>query len=186
MAGPIVCEQSNLVAVNEYVSVFMDDVVFPDGITGTHLRVDEPTGGAAVLVVDGNGRIYLHKVFRYATGQEHLEIIRGFGDSEDKSLMETAMRELQEECGFAFEVTEDPVELGYVYANSSLLSSRVLLVFVCVHPTRKKVTDGMERPHGGSWVTVGELLTLVASGEMEDGFTMAALLRAVSLGLVVF
>ena len=65
--SPLRLRTSARVASNDYVEVFMDRVVFPDGREGTHLRVWEPTGGVAVLVQEPT-RHEDHALFVLASG----------------------------------------------------------------------------------------------------------------------
>ena len=169
--------QQREIESNRYVRVYMDRLRFPDGTEGTHLRVTESTG-AAILVVDEQGRLYLHHAYHYAADREFLEIIRGFGEGAEDAKT-TALRELNEEAGFTYEVSQDPVSLGTTFPNSTLLAAGVplFLVKVCVIGERMP-KDTSESIGAGGWFSPREVKELVVEGDIVDGFTLTALALA--------
>src|SRR4028118_1820573 len=81
---------------DEFITVYVDDVVRPDGEPGTYSTV-RLKPGVSVLPVASDGTIYLARQFRYAVGAESIEAIRG--GEEDEDAKETAKREKSEEKG---------------------------------------------------------------------------------------
>ena len=170
---PIRRTRERLVHANEYIRVYDDDVAFEGGAAGRYVRI-EPAGdgpGAVVLAVH-EGRIALVRTYRYPLGAWQWALPRGFAHGSDPLV--TARAELGEETG----VTEARLEvLGSVTPDSGVQSHRVAVVLARVD----------RLPDGGPpdaevaevrWVTVGDLEALIAGGEIEDGFTMAALTLA--------
>ena len=165
----------HLVASNRYVSVYMDDVRFPNGRDGTHVRIVEPTGGAVILVANVAGDIYLHRCYHYAADQDFLEIVRGYGEP-GEGLEQTVLRELDEEAGFEFTVSEGPILLGRVAPNSTVLAHIVPVYAIrVVQGAKRNPKDTEEAISDGAWYHVDEVSELVAKGEITDGFTLSAL-----------
>lgn len=168
----------HLIASNRFVSVFMDDVRFPNGHDGTHLRVVEPTGGAVVLVASESGAFYLHRCYHYAANDEFLETVRGYGEPGER-LERTALRELDEEAQFNYVIIDPPILLGYVAPNSTILAARVPAYGIRVRPVAKRAAkDPEESISEGGWHSQEGVQKLIASGEISDSFTLAALALA--------
>jgi len=175
-AAPVHVERERLVAKNDYVAVYLDDVSFVGGATGTHFRIVEPKEGAIVVVQDDASRLYFHEVFRYAINAYSWEFIRGFGDSEDEGAKATALRELSEEAPFELQVTEPPRLIGYVRPNTTLLASRVPVFLIRVSVgAEKEETSSPEKPRNVAWMSSDAAIDLVAEGTIDCGFTLAAL-----------
>ena len=165
----------NMVTSNRYVSVYMDDVRFPNGRDGTHVRIVEPTGGAVALVANVAGEIYLHRCYHYAADQEFLEIVRGYGEP-GEGLEQTVLRELDEEAGFEFTVSEGPILLGRVAPNSTVLSHIVPVYAIRVDQrVTRSPKDNEESISDGAWYRADEVSDLVTNGDITDGFTLSAL-----------
>jgi ADP-ribose pyrophosphatase len=127
-------------------------------------------GSVGVVAVDGDGFVTLVKQLREPARKELLELPAGTLE-EGEAPLETAKRELEEECGLT---GGDWRELGGVWTSPGFLNERMTLF----------AADGVE--HGGEqdldedeaielvrW-HVDELETRVA--ELEDATTIAGLL----------
>lgn len=174
--GPVTLRGSRRVAANRFVEVYMDDVSFPDGQEGTHVRVREPGGGAVVLVMDEQGRLYLHRAYHYAVNEFCLETIRGFGEPGEPATA-AALRELSEEAGFEAKCLGPVERLGVVYPNSTILMNRVpvFLVHVAGAVPREARDARAEGLSDGAWHALDEVEEAVAAGKIRDGFTLSAL-----------
>ncbi len=166
---------------DQYICVLRDAVRFPDGTLGTYIRVlatrSEYAGVAIVPVVAGNVVLVHH--FRHATGCWHWELPRGFASSDNPE--STAASELAEEIG-ATVVQLQP--LGIVYPDSGLLASGVHLYWADVELT-DQATDAREAIAEIRTVSPGELNSMLATGQINDGFTLSALALAKAKGLLV-
>lgn len=159
---------------NPFVVVYDDEVVFPDGHRGTYIRVTPRGDGLGVVIVprrrDADGTTYgLVRTFRYPVGRHEWGFPRGFAQGADVEA--TARAELAEEMGATASAW---TLLGYVTPDSGLQSTRVAALVADI-ATIGSPTDVREVSET-RWVGLDELRTMVASGETEDGFTMAALL----------
>jgi ADP-ribose pyrophosphatase len=167
---------------NPWVKLYFDKVRFAGGSEGRYNRVVENGGriGVAILPLR-NSTVGLVHQFRYPIGTSQWEIPRGFGGDEGPAAQ--ALTELREETGILAR-PEDLIDLGPVYPNSGLLASQVHLFAI--------VTDALGSPSSGSpdeptqfqWFPIAEVMSLISSGTILDSFTMCALLRAASRGLL--
>jgi 8-oxo-dGTP pyrophosphatase MutT (NUDIX family) len=161
--------KERLVYANKFVKLYDDDVLFPDGKAGRYVRLRAVTEGhAAVLIPIYRGKIALVQVFRYALGQLVWEFPRGF--SQGKSVEDTARGELQEELGIKVATIET---LGFIAPDSGIQSARVAVVIARVGDPGDGPQDTTEVA-SARWVTPTELEEMMKSGEIEDGFTLAA------------
>jgi len=106
---------------DEFITVYADSVVRPDGEPGTYATV-HLKAGVSVLPIDTDGTIYLTRQFRYATGAESIEAVSGGMDEDDAS--ESAKRELREELGIE---AGELVSLGRMDMDTSIVRSPVSL-----------------------------------------------------------
>jgi len=171
---PIRQLRGSIVAENRFVRVRLDDIEFNNKQSGTHFVIEEPSGGAVVVVRNQAQQYYLHEAFHYAAQRWFSEFIRGYAES-NELLAAAAIRELAEEAGFAYSVTEAPQCIGYVFANATLLSNRVPVFMVCVESGDSTIpAEQNEGLRNGRFVNMQQLLGMIASGEIEDGFTLSA------------
>lgn len=164
-----------------YITVLRDPVAFRGGATGGYVRIVPSSGsaGAAILPVCGD-KVVLVRHFRHSTRRWHWEIPRGFGEP-GESTERTARRELREEIGAeALELKP----LGDMHADTGLTGGRAGLFWARVGPPAKTADD--EGIDAVVLFTVRELDELLASGELTDSFTMAAILGARIRGLAPF
>lgn len=162
---------------NPWVSLYFDDVRFPDGTLGRYNRVVDGTGhdGVAILPVR-DGKALLLNIFRYPIASYSLEIPRGYGESTSTAL--DAERELREETGLSPEMI---VPLGVVYPNSGLLQSRVWIFFATLG------NDAAPRDSEAEslvWLGITELRAAAADGEIADAISLSAIARAELRGLL--
>jgi len=167
---------------NPWVTLFFDEVEFPDGGRGRYNRIVERAGvdGVAVLPVRC-GSVGLARQYRYPVGCELWEIPRGFGEANDPRC--DAVRELEEEIGARIH-PDALTPLGYVYPNSGLLQSKVILFAAdCSEVAlNESATDGEVSQF--RWVCSEDAFEMAVSGEITDAISLAALLRSRGLGLI--
>ena len=106
------------------INVRRDEVVFPNGNESSR-EVVEHRGAVAVAAVDSEGYIYLVRQFRYAFGEELLEIPAGkLEEGEESAHLEAAIRELREETGLK---ADEMDYLGVIYPSVGMLTERIYL-----------------------------------------------------------
>ena len=168
--------EKTLRRVNRYqgiiVDVSVDQVELPDGSVSFREVVDHP-GGVAILPVDEQGQAWCVRQYRYPFQTHLLEIPAGkLERGEDPQAC--AIRELGEETGFQ---AGRLLPLGRVYTSPGF-SQEVLHLYLALdlragpaHPDRGELLDVVSLPFH-------RLLDQVMAGEVQDGKTVAAVLKA--------
>lgn len=154
------------------VDVTLDNAELIDGKRVKREVVHHP-GGVTVLPVDSDGSCYCVRQFRYPFGRMMLEAPAGKLECGEDHL-ECAVRELSEETG----LTAD--KLIYLGENctSPGYSTEVLHIYLALG-----LHEGESHPDEGELLNVekhhiDELYKLVMDGEIKDGKTIIAVLKA--------
>lgn len=160
----------NYVYRGKIISVRCDDAMLPNGRVCKR-EIVEHSGGACVLCVK-EGKIALVKQFRYAYGQELLELPAGkINPNEDPALC--ARRELSEETG----LTAEKLELLHVlYPTPGYTNEKIYIYYA------QGVREGEAHLDEGEFLNavylpVEEVLAMIARGEICDAKTIVALYR---------
>jgi ADP-ribose pyrophosphatase len=158
--------------------IVRNDVVRSEAGEGTYTVLEPASGkaGAAMLVVrkiDESYEVLLVRQWRYPLGRFVWELPRGFALAVDHDVIATAVRELLEETNVA---PTRIVPLGEVSPDSGLMALSCPLFGI-------EVADGSEAAPGHeiedvAWISLDRLAASIRSGEIVDGFTLAALLQA--------
>lgn len=133
--------------------------------------------GVVVVPVFEDGTILTLDHFRPAIGTYSTEFPRGSIDA-DESIFDAALRELKEETGLE---GRDPVDIGRVHSNTSLLQSQVAIVKVSVTLPEGGVyalatMQGDGEAKSMSSITPAAFKYLVANGNITDSHTLSAML----------
>ena len=96
---------SRQVYAGRIVTLRVDQVETPGGRITSREVVERPDT-VSILAIDDRGRVLLVRQFRYAVGQDTLEIPAGTIDP-GETPAEAARRELREETGFGCERLEE-------------------------------------------------------------------------------
>lgn len=145
-------------------------VALPDGRRQTWhlLRAQGGTTGAVCIARRGD-EIVLARVWRLPVGGESVELPRGYGEPGEDPV-ETARRELREETGLP---AGEGVVVGSIYPDTGVMANRVAVVELRVDLLEGSAGDGELR--SWAWYPVAEVESLVGSGQVVDGLTLAAL-----------
>jgi len=150
----------------------VEAVRLPNDHVATLEMVHHP-GGAAIVALDDEGRICLVRQYRHAVRDYIWEIPAGKIDNEDPPLT-TAKRELEEEAG---RLAKQWHSLGEYLPSPGFLTEVVHLFFATqLSPVQNKLeaTEVLE----AHWFPFEQALEMAQSGELRDGKSLAALLRA--------
>lgn len=145
--GPWTVQNTTEKYQNAFMEVFEDQVLRPDGTSGCYATVTMKPG-VAVLPIDAEGTVYLTKQFRYALGNDSIEVVCGGIDGE-KSPLDAAQQELQEELGIE---AAEWVDLGVVDLDTSIVRCPVYLflakqlTFQPSHPEPTEVIESVRMP----------------------------------------
>lgn len=154
------------------LQVFLDEVRLPDGTTSTREWIKHP-GASAVVPVYENGDIMLVRQFRYPMSQIFYEVPAGKIDPDDHA-DSTAERELKEEAGlecssFAY--------VGHLYPGIGY-SDEIIHLYAAWNITSFEQTVDDDEFLIKERLPFREAVQMVHNGEISDGKTMVALLRA--------
>ena len=154
------------------VNVHMDRAQLEDGSIVRREVVEHP-GGVGVIPVEEDGTVWCVRQFRYPFQREMLEIPAGKLDAGEKPLP-AAARELGEETGLE---AGRMVYLGEC-CTSPGFSTEVLHLYLALDLKR-----GEAHPDEGEFLSVEKhsldmLTDMVMSGEIDDGKTIIAVLKA--------
>lgn len=153
------------------INVRRDEVAFPNGKESTR-EIVEHRGAVAVAAVDEEGCIYLVRQFRYAFGEELLEIPAGkLEEGEETAHLEAATRELREETG----LTAQKVDyLGVIYPSVGMLTERIH-IYLARGLTQGEMDLDEDEFLNVERIPVRELEAMVRRGEIRDAKTISTL-----------
>lgn len=157
---------------NPWLRVYEDTVVRPDGQPGIY-GVVEPDDNAAIVALDGEGRVALVVEFVYPLGRELVQIPSG-GVAPGEDPLAAAKRELAEETGL---IAAQWTSLGRL-AFSGGLSTQIGHLFLA-----RELWRGAPRPEGTErltlrFVPLADALALADQGEILDSPSLVGLYRA--------
>lgn len=107
-------KKTEKIYTNDFFTVYLDEVVEPDGKNGEYATINFKKS-VCVVAVDDENNIFLTEQFRYALERNNIEAVSGAVEDED--FLAAAKRELKEEIGVSAESWN---ELGKVVSNTSL------------------------------------------------------------------
>jgi len=155
------------------IDLIVDEVEYPSGIKGVREIVHHPGGAVAVPILD-DGRVLLVKQLRYPFGNHVLELPAGkLSPGEDPQVC--ASRELEEETGWLADHWE---KLTSIYTSPGFCDE-VLHIFLATG--LRESPHGHKRGEGEFSMTVhsfllGEAMSLIEQGEIQDSKTICGLL----------
>lgn len=155
-----------------WIKVQEDKVIRPDGKEGLYSFLKL---GAAVFVVavNDNDEVLLIGQYRYPIKAGSWEVVGGNADGEDP--LTAAKRELEEEAGLKADRWE---ELGYFYESNGA-SDQTGHIYLARELKKcgfdKKAEEGIEEE---KWIKFGDVTDLIGKGEITDGETIIALMKA--------
>lgn len=164
-----------LAYANEYLRLYDDEVVMPDGRPGRYLRLmpGEGAGGApSVVVVARNdaGQTAFVRIYRYGLAQWCLELPMGNGEPGETPSM-SALRELLEETGLHGS-TATPI--GRLVGDSSYDGAYIEVV-LAEGVTGDPAPQLEEAIDAVYWLDGQQIRALIGNGGIIDGVTISAL-----------
>ena len=153
-----------------------DDVVELENGKTAHREIIRHPGGAGIVPLTEDGQVYLVRQFRYAFGQELLEIPAGkLEPGEDPKF--AALRELKEECGLTARQVE---ELYSIYPTVGYDDEVIYMYLATGLETAEACPDEDEFVTAEKW-PLDTLVEMILRGEIRDGKTVAALLKVYTM-----
>ncbi|WP_116245248.1 NUDIX hydrolase [Nocardiopsis sp. FIRDI 009] len=140
----------------------------------------EHPGAAAVLAVDGDGRVLLQRQYRHPTGHTMWELPAGMIDVAGEGPLATARRELVEEAGLR---AEEWYELPDFFPSPGFSAERIWLFLargLSEVPAEEIdfVRQHEETDLAAEWVSLEEAVGLVMGGALHNGATIIGILAA--------
>ena len=163
---------------NAWIRVEHQEVVGPSGRPGVYGTVHFKNQATGVVPIDENGNVILVGQYRFPLQAYSWEIPEG-GGSHSHTALESAQRELREECGLA---AERWMELVSMDLSNSVSDERGTIFLAW------KLSDDIAQPDETESLTVArvpfwEVLDRVKRGEIRDAMSVAALLRVAVMAL---
>jgi len=174
MSDPVVVS-SRSVHQGRIVKLSLEEVRLPNGNTVT-LEIIKHPGAAAAVPVDPHGNVILVRQYRHATGSWLLEVPAGKLDHPGESPEDCALREVEEETGYrAGRLTP----LGWIWTTPGFTDEKIWLYLASeLTPTRLSLQP--DEVLTVEKLPLAEAIRRAASGEIVDGKSVCALLRAAS------
>jgi len=154
------------------IRLAVETVTLPNGQVA-ELEIVYHPGGTAVLALDDRRRVCLLRQFRHAAGGWLWELPAGKLEPGEAPLA-TAQRELVEEAGMRAASWQP---LGRVVSSPGVFTE-VIHLFVAHDLTPVPAAPEAHEVFEVHWIDWQEALVMAQRGEIEDGKTLAALLRA--------
>ena len=170
--GPWTIEDTAKKYANEFIEVYEDQVVRPDGKPSSYTTV-KMKPGLSVLPLDEEKNVYLAKQFRYAIGRESVEALGGALEAGEDPV-EAARRELKEEAGIE---AGEIIPLGKVDIDTSIVCGPVTLFLARGLKFTRADQEGTENIKLVR-ITLAEAVKMVMGSEITAGAGSVLILKA--------
>lgn len=148
-----------------------DDLVEIRGVQA-HWDYIHHDGAAAVVPVTDDGKILMVRQYRHALQRYTLELPAGKVDDPEEPKIECAMRELEEETGYASEDFEHLIDINTTVA----FCDEFISIYVARNLRKtEQHLDADEEIDVEEW-NIDDLIAKIYNFEITDSKTMAALL----------
>ncbi len=165
----------NKIFSGRVIEVFDDTVELCNGKTAGREYVNH-TGGVCVVAVNKDNEVYYVRQFRYPYREEVLEIPAGkLEKGEDP--MSAGIRELSEEAGLK---TANLESLGVFYPSPGYTNEKIYMYLATEFSECEQDLDEDEFLTAEK-MPLPAFVDLIMSGEIKDGKTIAAVLKAKEL-----
>ncbi len=165
--------ESELVFDGAVVHLYKDKVELPDG-THSMREYVKHIGAVCVIPITDEGEVILERQYRYSVDRVLIEIPAGKLDYVGEEFCEAALRELREETGA---VASEMIDMGDYFGSPAIMGEHIRMFMA------KGLTFGETELDEGEFLEVFrvplyEAVEMVLRGEITDGKTQVAILRA--------
>lgn len=164
---------SETIFAGKVLTVKKDDIRLPDGNKG-YREYCEHNGAVAVIPIDKDGTVYMVRQYRYACGRDFLEVPAGKYDYIGEPPIKAAARELKEETGLT---AKNMVFIGNYISSPAILTEKIAL-FMATDLTVGETDFDDDEFINIEKYPLNKLVDMVIGGEIEDGKTISAVLKA--------
>jgi ADP-ribose pyrophosphatase len=163
---------------NEWIRVEHHQVLGPSGGPGVYGTVHFKNQAIGVVPIDENGNVILVGQYRFPLRAYRWEIPEG-GGSHSAPAVESAQRELREECGLAARRWTEIQVMDLSNSVSDERSMAFLAWELSAVPAQPDETEKLQIARVPFW----EAIDRVKRGEIRDAISVAALLRVALMSL---
>ena len=135
-------------------------------------EIVEHNGGVAIAAVTDEGKMVLVRQYRKAAGKDLLEVPAGKIEQDEKDHLLVAIRELKEETGY----TAGRMTFLSAFYTSVGYSTEIIHLYLAEHLTAGETCFDEHEAIEIEEYTLGELMSMIRSGEVCDAKTIAAIL----------
>jgi len=160
-----------------WVSLALVDVEVPGGERFEHHVVRMPGDASGVVAVE-SGRVLLIHRHRFITDSTGWEIPAGRVEAGEDPI-EAAGREMLEETGWR----PGPLSLLFSYFPAAGLIDQRFNIFLARGAENAGEPSDASESDRVEWIAVAELPGLIRRGEIQDGYSLTALLWLLQMGL---
>ena len=155
------------------IHLHLDDIRLPDGNVGFREYCTH-NGAVCVIPLTSDNEVICVRQYRYAIRKPLLEIPAGKLDTKDENPDEAVRRELREETGA---ISDNITFLGLYYGSPALINEKIYMYMAQDLSFGETDLDDDEFLEVIK-IPLEEMVAMVLRGEIEDGKTQAAVLRA--------
>jgi ADP-ribose pyrophosphatase len=140
-------------------------------------EVVEHRNAVGILALTERGSVLLVRQFRYAIGDDTLEICAGLVE-EGEDPKEAAAREMREELGYSPGALR---EIGFLYSSPGFCTERLAL-FLATDLSASRLPQDEDENVQPAEVSYEEIPSLLTGGAVKDAKTFAALAWFIAFG----
>ncbi|MBQ8524965.1 MAG: NUDIX hydrolase [Clostridia bacterium] len=164
---------SELIFDGVVVHLYKDTVELPGGVESVREYVKH-LGAVCVIPITDDGEVILERQYRYAVDKVLVEIPAGKLDYAGEDFRKAALRELREETGA---VPRELIDMGDYYGSPAIMGEQIRMFMA------RGLSFGEDHLDEDEFLEVfrlplSEAVDMVLRGEISDGKTQCAVLRA--------
>jgi ADP-ribose pyrophosphatase len=163
---------------NDWICVNHHEVLSPSGGPGVYGTVLFKNLAIGAVPIDEKGNVILVGQYRFPLGAYSWEIPEG-GGSKDIPTIESAQRELREECGLVARSWQEIQRMDLSNSVTDEYSTTFLAWDLSEAPAQPDETEQLQIARVPFWDAVAR----VKRGEIRDSMSVAALLRVALMAL---
>ena len=163
-------KQKNLKYKGKIIDLYVDDVISNNGNSCIREYIHH-NGGAGILAVKDD-KILLIKQFRYPYQKDIYEIPAGKVELNEEPY-NTALRELEEECGYK---ANSLISLGYIYPTCGY-SDEIIYLYLANDFIKTKTNFDIDEDINSYWFSKDEVLEMIKNKEIDDAKTIIAIFK---------
>ena len=164
-------ESSQTMFRGRILEVNVERVQLPNGRTAS-LEIAHHPGGAAIVALDGSGRVCLLRQYRHAARGWLWELPAGKIDNREPPIA-TARRELAEEAGMTATSWRS---LGSILSSPGVFTE-VVHLYIATHLTPVPAAPEEHEVFAVTWIPWQQAVQLADLGVITDGKSVSGLLR---------